>query len=168
VRKSHPHVISKRNKNISFIDLKTVVRQAGAESDWCLAWYQADSCFEYLLVCLYSFCSCDMLIIESTLLVYLTAPFKLRRMYSIQIQNGHRWISSKGRKRGQSLAILIISSSSYTALRGPWPSSEASASFCYCFFLFRDKSVFQGGVVSPTPNPRLSWRADVFCQGCLP
>jgi hypothetical protein len=37
-----------------------------------------------------------------------------------------------------------------------------------CFFRFRDKSLFQGGVVSPTPNPRLSWRADVFCQGCLP
>jgi hypothetical protein len=33
----------------------------------------------------------------------------------------------------------------------------------YSFFRFRDKSLFQGGVVSPTP-----WRADVFCQGCLP
>jgi hypothetical protein len=38
----------------------------------------------------------------------------------------------------------------------------------YCFFRFRDKSLFQGGVVSPTPNPRLSRRANVFCQGCLP
>jgi hypothetical protein len=38
----------------------------------------------------------------------------------------------------------------------------------YCFFTFRDKSIFQGGVFSPTPNPRLSWRAEVFCQGCLP
>jgi hypothetical protein len=28
----------------------------------------------------------------------------------------------------------------------------------YCFFRFRDKSLFQGGVVSPTPNTRLSWR----------
>jgi hypothetical protein len=37
-----------------------------------------------------------------------------------------------------------------------------------CFFRFRDKSIFQGGVVSPTSNPRLSWRADVFCHGCLP
>jgi hypothetical protein len=37
----------------------------------------------------------------------------------------------------------------------------------YCFFRFRDKSLFQVGVVSPTPNPRLSWRADVFYQGCL-
>jgi hypothetical protein len=36
------------------------------------------------------------------------------------------------------------------------------------FFRFRDKSLFQGGVVSPTPNAWLSWRADVFCQGCLP
>jgi hypothetical protein len=27
----------------------------------------------------------------------------------------------------------------------------------YCFFRFRDKSLFQGGVVSPTPNPQLSW-----------
>jgi hypothetical protein len=38
----------------------------------------------------------------------------------------------------------------------------------YCFFKFRDKSLFHGQFVSPTPNPRLSWRADVFCQGCLP
>jgi hypothetical protein len=38
----------------------------------------------------------------------------------------------------------------------------------YCFFRFRDKSLLQGGLVSPTPNPLLSWRADVFCQGCLP
>jgi hypothetical protein len=29
-------------------------------------------------------------------------------------------------------------------------------------------SLFQVGVVSPTPKPRLSWRADVFCQECLP
>jgi hypothetical protein len=43
-------------------------------------------------------------------------------------------------------------------------SAEVSG---YCFFRFRDKSLFQGRVVSPTPNPRLSWRADVFCQGCL-
>jgi hypothetical protein len=59
--------------------------------------------------------------------------------------------------------IIIIGS---TALRGPWPSSEASAS--YCFFRFRDKGLFPGGVVSPTPNTRLSRRAYIFCQGCLP
>jgi hypothetical protein len=35
--------------------------------------------------------------------------------------------------------------------------------FDYCFFRFRDKSLYQGGVVSPTP-----WRADVFCQDRLP
>jgi hypothetical protein len=29
-------------------------------------------------------------------------------------------------------------------------------------------SLFQGGIASTTPNPRLSWRAHVFCQGCLP
>jgi hypothetical protein len=29
----------------------------------------------------------------------------------------------------------------------------------YCFFRFRDKSLFQGGV-SPAPNPLLSWRFD--------
>jgi hypothetical protein len=29
-------------------------------------------------------------------------------------------------------------------------------------------SLFQGGVVGPTLNPQLSWRANVFCQGCLP
>jgi hypothetical protein len=29
-------------------------------------------------------------------------------------------------------------------------------------------NIFQGGVVSPTHNSRLSWRADVFRQGCLP
>jgi hypothetical protein len=38
----------------------------------------------------------------------------------------------------------------------------------YCFFRLRDKNLFQGGVVTTTPNPRLSWRANVFCQGCLP
>jgi hypothetical protein len=32
----------------------------------------------------------------------------------------------------------------------------------YFFFRFRDKSLFQGGVVSPT----LSWRVSVFCQDC--
>jgi hypothetical protein len=37
----------------------------------------------------------------------------------------------------------------------------------YCFFRFRDKSLFQGGGFSPTPNPRLSCRADVFRQGRL-
>jgi hypothetical protein len=48
--------------------------------------------------------------------------------------------------------------------------SEASARYrsVYCFFIFHYKSLLQGGVVSPTPNPRLSWRADVFYQGCLP
>jgi hypothetical protein len=29
-------------------------------------------------------------------------------------------------------------------------------------------SLFQGGVVSLISNPQLSWRAEVFCQGCLP
>jgi hypothetical protein len=24
------------------------------------------------------------------------------------------------------------------------------------------------GLPAPTPNPLLTWRADVFCQGCLP
>jgi hypothetical protein len=43
----------------------------------------------------------------------------------------------------------------------------AEVSGC-CFFRFHDKSLLQGEVVSPTPNPLLSWRADVFCQGCLP
>jgi hypothetical protein len=38
----------------------------------------------------------------------------------------------------------------------------------YCFFKFRDKSIFQGGGFSPTPNPRLSCRANVFRQDCLP
>jgi hypothetical protein len=38
----------------------------------------------------------------------------------------------------------------------------------YCFFRFHNKSLFQGGLVSPTHKPWLSWRADVFCQGCLP
>jgi hypothetical protein len=29
-------------------------------------------------------------------------------------------------------------------------------------------SLFQGGVVNSTPKPWLSWRADVFYQGCIP
>jgi hypothetical protein len=32
---------------------------------------------------------------------------------------------------------------------------------------FETRVFFQDGVVSPTPNPRLSWRVDVFCYGCL-
>jgi hypothetical protein len=68
----------------------------------------------------------------------------------------------------------IFSSSSSTLARQPYVGpglpqkllpAEVSS---YCFFRFRDKSLFQGGIVSPTPNLRLSWRADVFCQGCLP
>jgi hypothetical protein len=43
----------------------------------------------------------------------------------------------------------------------------------YCYFRFRDKSLFRGevvkgGVVSPTPNPRLFRKANVSSQGCLP
>jgi hypothetical protein len=38
----------------------------------------------------------------------------------------------------------------------------------YCFFRFRGKSLFQGGVVSPTPSPGYPGRPNVFCQGCLP
>jgi hypothetical protein len=37
-------------------------------------------------------------------------------------------------------------------------SAEVSG---YCFFRFRDKSLFQGGVVSSTPNPQLSWRVSL-------
>jgi hypothetical protein len=67
-------------------------------------------------------------------------------------------------KRGK---IITIDS---TALRGPWPSSETSASWSIRLLLLQIpwQESFQGGVVSPTPNPRLSWRADVFCQDCLP
>jgi hypothetical protein len=40
----------------------------------------------------------------------------------------------------------------------------------YCFFRFRDKSLSQGGVVSPTPTPRLSWKVNfsvrVFYRRC--
>jgi hypothetical protein len=57
------------------------------------------------------------------------------------------------------IIIIIIGS---TALRGPLPSSEVFPSLDFVI-----KSIFQGGVVSPTSNPQLSWRADVFCQGCL-
>jgi hypothetical protein len=70
------------------------------------------------------------------------------------------------------VAVLISSSSSLA--RQPYVSSGLPQKLLlakvsgYCFFRFRDKSLFQGGVVSPTPNPRLSWRVHVFCQGCLP
>jgi hypothetical protein len=40
--------------------------------------------------------------------------------------------------------------------------------YSYRCFRFRDKSLFQGGVVSSTPYLQLSWRADVFYEGCLP
>jgi hypothetical protein len=72
------------------------------------------------------------------------------------------------------LHFLFYQSSSSSLARQPYvgpglpqmllPAKVSS----YCFFRFRDKSLFQGGVVSPTPNPRLSWRAYVLCQGCLP
>jgi hypothetical protein len=76
---------------------------------------------------------------------------------------------------GLALTSLICSSSSSSSLaRQPYvgpalPQKLLPAEVSgYCFFRFRDKSLFQGGVISPTPNPRLSWKADVFCQGCLP
>jgi hypothetical protein len=55
----------------------------------------------------------------------------------------------------------------YLRLGHPQKLLLAEVSGC-CFFKFRSKSLYQGEVVSPTPNPRLSWRADIFCQGCLP
>jgi hypothetical protein len=69
--------------------------------------------------------------------------------------------------------LNISSSSSSSSARQPYvgpglPQKLLAANVSvYCFFIFRDKSRFLGGVVSPTPNPRVSWRADVFCQGCL-
>jgi hypothetical protein len=65
-----------------------------------------------------------------------------------------------------------LSSSSSLARQlyvGPGLSQKllpAKVSVC-CFFRFRDNRLFQGEVVSPTPNPRLSWRADVFCLSRL-
>jgi hypothetical protein len=38
----------------------------------------------------------------------------------------------------------------------------------YCFSDFVTRVFSRVGLSAPTPNPRLSWRADVFCQGCLP
>jgi hypothetical protein len=54
--------------------------------------------------------------------------------------------------------IIIINIIGSTALRAPWPSPEASSSQIsgYCFFRFQDKNLFQGGVVCPTPKPKLS------------
>jgi hypothetical protein len=74
--------------------------------------------------------------------------------------------------QGESAVWGYISSSSslarqpYVGLGLPQKLLPANVSGC-CFFRFRDKNLFQGGVVSPTPNPRLSCRADVLCQDCL-
>jgi hypothetical protein len=70
------------------------------------------------------------------------------------------------------VCVVFISSSSsarqpYVGPGLPQKLLPAEVSGC-CFFRFRDKSLLQGGVVSTTPNLRLSWRAYVFCQGCLP
>jgi hypothetical protein len=76
-------------------------------------------------------------------------------------------------ERVDTVRNIAYSSSSSSLARQPYvgpglPQKLLPAKVSgYCFFRFRDKP-FQGGVVSPTPNPRLSWRADVFCQGCLP
>jgi hypothetical protein len=71
------------------------------------------------------------------------------------------------RKQTVFLFIIIIGSTAYVrpSLHQKLLPAKVSG---YCFFRFRDKSLFQGGVISPTPNPPLSSRADVFCQGCLP
>jgi hypothetical protein len=72
------------------------------------------------------------------------------------------------------LIIFVIVRSSSSLARQPYvgpglPQKLLPAEVSgYCFFRFGDKSLFQVGVVSPTPNPWLSWRADVFCQGSLP
>jgi hypothetical protein len=65
-------------------------------------------------------------------------------------------------------AWIIIITIGSTALCGPWPFSEDSASHrpavASSFFV----TFFQGGVVIHTPNPQLSCETNVFCQGCLP
>jgi hypothetical protein len=64
------------------------------------------------------------------------------------------------------IIIIVISLSSSSArqpyvgpgLRQKLLSAKVSG---YCFFRFRDKSLFKGGVDSPTPNPR-SPRGPIF------
>jgi hypothetical protein len=65
------------------------------------------------------------------------------------------------------LLVIIIGSQPYVGPDLPQKLLPTEVSG-YCFFRFRYKCLFRGGVVSPTPNPRLYWRADVFCQGCMP
>jgi hypothetical protein len=65
-------------------------------------------------------------------------------------------------------AVIIIIIIGSTALRGLPQKLLPAIVSDYCFFRFHDKILFQCEVVSPTPNPRLSWRADVFFQGCFP
>jgi hypothetical protein len=95
--------------------------------------------------------------------VYLPAYMHTRQKYNLQFR--FAWKLSEQ---------LEISSSSSSMARQPYvgpglPQKLLPAKVSiYCFFRFRDKSLFQGGVVCPTPNPRLSWRTDVFCQDCLP
>jgi hypothetical protein len=77
-------------------------------------------------------------------------------------------------KVGQFYSLLWSISSSSSLARQPYVGPGLPQKFLpaevsgYCFFRFCNKSLLQGAVVSPTPNPRLFWKADVFCQGCLP
>jgi hypothetical protein len=63
--------------------------------------------------------------------------------------------------------IIIFGS---TALRGPWPSSEASASWSIRLLLLQIswQASFPAWACQPHAQPRLFSRVDVFCQGCLP
>jgi hypothetical protein len=62
--------------------------------------------------------------------------------------------------------VIIIGS---TALRGPWPSSEASASKSIWLLLLqiRDES-FPGWGFQPHAQPPAILEDRVFCQDCLP
>jgi hypothetical protein len=71
------------------------------------------------------------------------------------------------------VVVIVRSSSSSSSLArqhyvGPGlPQKLLPAEVSGYYFRFRHKSPFQVEV-SPTPSPRLSWRAYVFCQGCPP
>jgi hypothetical protein len=90
--------------------------------------------------------------------------FVLRSLHAFSYIDYEKNLSSSS---SSSLSSSSLARQPYAGLGFPQKLLPAKVSG-YCFFRFRDKSIFQGGLSTPTPKPRMSWRADVFFHICLP
>jgi hypothetical protein len=110
---------------------------------------------------------------QSWIMVFNTIWYKKKIYYTYYYCHGKKSNSSLDNLNDAYLKPVAGSSSSSSSSRQSYVGPGLLQKFLpakvsgYCFFRFRDKS-FPGAVVSPTPNPRLYWTADVFSQGCLP